>query len=131
MKPPDLDSDGVRALRRAVGPSSWVVFEDVVRDAEPVAGVLLARTNVRKLAEELALSKDTVARALRRLVQAGALQPRADPRGGSGRFTGIAYVVTATCVSTARTPTRPNRTQRQPTQTEQQPQLFDIQGREQ
>ena len=54
-------------------------------------GALVATTNVRALAGELGLSKDTVAGALSRLMGAGLVERRVVRR--SSRFAGSVYVV--------------------------------------
>ena len=54
-------------------------------------GALVATTNVRALAGELGLSKDTVAGALSRLMGAGSVERRFVRR--SSRFAGSVYVV--------------------------------------
>ena len=53
-------------LRRAVGPTAWVVLESLLQHAEPT-GVdeYDARRSIRELAADLGLAKDTVARAMR------------------------------------------------------------------
>ena len=74
-----MPSDGVRRfsvdataaeLRRRLGPTSWVVFEELLL-ASSGSSPCVASVSVRSLAMSLGLSKDTVARALVRLRRAG------------------------------------------------------------
>jgi hypothetical protein len=58
-------------IMRCVGPVSWTVLSALMVDAEIVDGRLTARASARLLAVELGLDKDTVARALVRLRDAG------------------------------------------------------------
>lgn len=58
-------------LRRRVGPTAWVVLEQVLASSTGPAGCCRARVSVRTLAADLAMSKDTVARALGRLRHVG------------------------------------------------------------
>ena len=81
-------------VRRQVGPTAWVVLEAVVADAQTDAtGSVAARTNVRRLASVLGLSKDTVAAALARLIGAGLLERRVTRE--SSRFGASLYVASA------------------------------------
>jgi hypothetical protein len=78
---------------RAVGTTAWAVLADIALDAEADAhGNLVAATNVRRIADHLGISKDTAARALGRLVDAGLVGRESSPRQ-SGRFPTSAYVV--------------------------------------
>ena len=80
-----------RAVCRAVGTTAWAVLIDIVLDAEADAhGNLVAATNVRRIAANLGVSKDTAARALGRLVDAG-LVVRHCRRGASGEFVHSIY----------------------------------------
>jgi hypothetical protein len=84
---------GARKLCRAVGATAWAVLCDVTLDAESdPEGRLAAATNVRRIADHLGISKDTAARALARLHDAG-LVGRQRARSESGRFTTPTYVV--------------------------------------
>jgi DNA-binding transcriptional MocR family regulator len=69
------------AVRRQVGPLAWVVLEV----AMSVGSDRVATVSARSVAAELGVSKDTAARALRRLA-AGGLIGRLERRGGGGRF---------------------------------------------
>lgn len=84
-----------RPLRRALDPAAWVVFEELVLGAEARSdGAQVAATSVRHLARELGLGKDTVARALGRLIGAS-LVVRERARGAGGTFAAVRYVVRA------------------------------------
>jgi DNA-binding transcriptional MocR family regulator len=88
-----LVTAGARKLCRAVGTTAWAVLCDVTLDAEAdPEGRLAAATNVRRIADHLGISKDTAARALARLNDAG-LVGRHRARSESGRFTTPTYVV--------------------------------------
>ena len=78
-------------LRRRLGPTAWVVLEELLADVSG-PGDPVVRTNVRQLAARLGLSKDTAARALRRLRSAGLVE-RQDARQASGAFGPVSYVV--------------------------------------
>lgn len=88
-----------RPLRRTLGPVAWAVLEELVFDAEPdPGGDLLVVTNVRLLAMNLGLSKDTVARALTRLIDAGHVRREGTDRSAGGRFAVGAYRIPATAM---------------------------------
>ena len=83
-----------RPLRRRVGPTPWAVLEDMVCDAERDAtGRLVAPTSVRRLAANRGLSKDTVARALTRLIDEGFIRREPVARDPGGSFTSGRYVL--------------------------------------
>ncbi|MBW3651608.1 MAG: MarR family transcriptional regulator [Actinobacteria bacterium] len=82
-----------RELRRLVGPTAWAVLEDLAADARPEVDRLVAYTNVRRLADNLGLSKDTAARSLRRLLTAGLITRVEEPRGENGTFGRATYVL--------------------------------------
>ncbi|HVL03331.1 MAG TPA: hypothetical protein VM386_02715 [Acidimicrobiales bacterium] len=69
-----------------------VVLVDVALDAEvdPV-GRLLAATNVRRIAAHLGISKDTAARGLARLADAGLLARQDTKRSAAGEFVPSVY----------------------------------------
>jgi DNA-binding transcriptional ArsR family regulator len=85
------DITGRRELRRLVGPTAWVVLEDLAADARLEGDRVVARTNVRRLADNLGLSKDTTARSLRRLVSAGLVTRAEEPRRPDGTFARASY----------------------------------------
>ena len=79
-------------LRRELGPTAWVVFEQLlVRSTGPVVDCR-AEVSVRLVAAELGLSKDTVARALGRLRRVGLVTP-SQSRSTSGVFAGGCYEI--------------------------------------
>lgn len=81
-----------RSLWRRVGTTAWAVLLDVALDAQfDPDGRLVAATNVRRLAGHLGISKDTAARALVRLVDAGLLVRQHGRRGANGEFTPSVY----------------------------------------
>lgn len=89
------DSDR-RALRRRLGPVAWCVLEDLIEDARVNSlGRRVATSSVRRLADNLGVSKDTTARALRRLTSAELIAALPAPRADRGRFGGGAYLVCA------------------------------------
>lgn len=82
-----------REFRAAIGAGGWAVLEDLLLDATlDERGALVAVTNVRRLAANLGVSKDTAARALRRLADAG-LVTRHEQRSERGTFATVAYTV--------------------------------------
>ena len=79
-----------RVVRRVLAPSAWLVLEEL---AHTVDGDGTATTNVRQLAAELGMSKDTAARALQRLIAAGLVERTENRDTGTGQFGTIAYRV--------------------------------------
>jgi hypothetical protein len=76
------------AAGRAVCTTAWAVLCELALDAEADAhGHLMAHTNVRRIAAKLGISKDTAARALGGLVDAG-LVARHCRRGAASRSLG-------------------------------------------
>ena len=69
-----------------------VVLQDVALDAEiDPRGRVLAVTNVRRIGVNLGISKDTAARALARLADAGLLARQDDKRSAAGKFVASVY----------------------------------------
>ena len=61
-----------RVVKKAVGLAAWGVLEDIALDATlDGQGRLVAETNVRRIAENLGLNKDTVTKHLSRLAEHG------------------------------------------------------------
>jgi hypothetical protein len=79
-------------LRGVVGPIAWSVLEAIAERAEPDAGRTVSHRSVRELAAELRLANDTVARAIRRLADAGLLH-HATNRQANGRFGSGCYLL--------------------------------------
>lgn len=127
-----------RALRAAIGAGGWAVLEDLLLDAtRDERGPLVAVTNVRRLAANLGVSKDTAARALRRLADAG-LVARHEQRAERGTFATVAYTVsverlagliinplTPTAAEPAATPSRRS-SRRRPPRDRDQLRLLDL-----
>ena len=86
-------------LRRALGPTSWMVLEELLLRSTGPAEACVAQVSVRALAASLGLSKDTVGRAMRRLRYAG-LATVAQPRTGAGVFdTGTYLIAVPDCIT--------------------------------
>ena len=79
-------------LRRALGPTSWVVLEELLLRSHGTTGDCVACVSVRSLAASLGLAKDTAARAIRRLRDVG-LVTVAQQRTESGIFDTGSYVI--------------------------------------
>ncbi len=80
-------------LRRALGPTGWVVFEELLLVSSGPVEACHASVSVRSLAARLGLAKDTVARALVRLRRAG-LVTATQSRTAAGVFTTGSYQLT-------------------------------------
>jgi hypothetical protein len=103
-----LAAEGERALRRSLGPTAWAVLADLCLDAEPAgAGAHVVATSARKVGAHLGITKDTAARALRRLIAAGVVRRRPQGAGVAGRFTSGSYELHLPFPLTA-TPCRPD-----------------------
>lgn len=87
-------------LRRYVGPTSWVVLEEMMQAATGPADRLVAEVSIRSLAASLGLAKDTVARAVRRLRDLGVIEAE-QPRSERGVFQAGSYrlAVPPTCLT--------------------------------
>jgi DNA-binding transcriptional MocR family regulator len=84
---------GAAHLRRAIGPTAWVVLEALVQSADSTAtDDFMTRQSIRDLAVELGLAKDTVARAVRVLREVGLLS-HTQGRGNAGVFEPGRYVI--------------------------------------
>ena len=60
-------------LRRHVGPTAWVVLEEMLQRSTGDDGHVVARVSIRALASSLGLAKDTVTRAVGRLRDLGVI----------------------------------------------------------
>lgn len=78
-------------LRRRLGPTAWVVLEQLLAQSIGSAECR-ASVSVRSLGSELGLSKDTVARALSRLRRAG-LVIAGQTRSSGGTFAAACYLI--------------------------------------
>ena len=93
-------------LRRALGPTSWVVLEELLLRSHGTTDECVACVSVRSLAASLGLAKDTAARAIRRLRDAG-LVTVAQQRTEAGIFDTGSYVgVTLIAPARAASPLR-------------------------
>ena len=79
-------------LRRTLGPTSWVVLEELLLRSSGTADECVACVSVRSLAASLGLAKDTAARAIRRLRETG-LVTVAQQRTDAGSFDTGTYVI--------------------------------------
>lgn len=83
--------DDERLLRRSLGPTAWAVLGDVSMDAHPDGPGYVVATSARLVAAHLGIAKDTAARALRRLSEAGILCRRPQGTSDAGRFAAGTY----------------------------------------
>jgi len=79
-------------VRRVIGASSWFVLEELLLKSEIRDGERVADASVRSLARSLGVTKDTVARAIRRL-RAGGIVAAGQARSTDGRFETTTYVI--------------------------------------
>lgn len=87
-----LVTAGARTLCRTLGTTALVILQDLALDAEvDPLGRLFAATNVRRIGVNLGISKDTAARALARLADAGLLARQDDKRSAAGTFVASVY----------------------------------------
>jgi hypothetical protein len=84
---------GSLELRRRLGPTAWMVFEELLCSSMSVGDERRASVSVRSLAVRLGLAKDTVARAINRLNRAG-LVTTTQSRASSGTFSTATYRLT-------------------------------------
>lgn len=83
-------TDAARVLRRQLGPTAWTVLEELLLDAvEPRA----IETHVRQIAAGVGISKDSAARALRRLIAHGLITRRSGRDAATGCFGRSVYVL--------------------------------------
>jgi DNA-binding transcriptional MocR family regulator len=89
-------------LRRHVGPTAWVVLEEMLQRSTGDGDEVVAEVSVRALAASLELAKDTVARAMRRLRELRAIEAT-QARASCGSFDAGSYRITvpAVCLSPA------------------------------
>jgi len=95
-------------LRRHVGPTAWVVLEELLQRSTSDGDQIVAQVSIRSLGSSLGLAKDTVARAVRRLRDLGAIdavQARATP--GAFDFGSYRITVPAVCLSLVCPPQSP------------------------
>jgi DNA-binding transcriptional ArsR family regulator len=88
-----IDVNVALEVRREVGPVGWLVLEAIASLAPPDLAVVEVACSARSLSELIGLSKDTVARSLRPLIEVG-IVARVDHRHElSGRFLSTTYRV--------------------------------------
>ncbi|WP_208027468.1 hypothetical protein [Rhabdothermincola sediminis] len=88
-----IDLDTAAVVHAQAGPISWLVLEAIAADAPPGRAVVEVRCSSRSLAGIVGVSKDSVARAFRCLIDAGIVE-RVDHREErSGRFSSTTYRV--------------------------------------
>ena len=80
-------------IRRQVGPTAWVVFEELVLVSTGPGGACVASVSIRALAGRLGLAKDTIARAIARLRRAGLVTAH-QSRTDTGVFATGSYTLT-------------------------------------
>lgn len=122
-------------LRRSLGPVAWFVLEELLLcEGERAGDTFVAQASARSLARAVSLNKDTVARALTLLAEAGVIEPLGQ-RQEAGRFASGAYRI-ADCPGIARlgnvlqrsdeVPTRRLGADPAPSQTAAQLSLLDV-----
>lgn len=96
------------ALRRDLGPTSWMVLEELLLRSTGPVDACAARVSIRALAASLGLSKDTACRAIRRLRNPGLLTIT-QQRTVAGIFdTGTYLIAVPDCIAlNAPTPAAP------------------------
>ena len=86
-------------LRRALGPTSWMVLEELLLCSTGPANGCVASVSVRALAASLGLAKDTVGRSIRRLRDTG-LVTVTQQRTVAGIFdTGTYIIAVPDCIA--------------------------------
>lgn len=92
--------EGSRVVKRAVGALAWAVLEEIGLDARiDERGRLVAHTNVRRIAANLGISKNTVVEHLGRLRSFGFVLRETRRHGASGRYSSSHYVLDpSTCI---------------------------------
>ena len=87
-------------VRCRLGPASWTVLEAMMQRASETDDGLAVAVSIRSLASSLGLSKDTIARSVRRLRDAG-LVSSIQCRNSSGAFAAGSYrlAVPRSCLS--------------------------------
>ncbi|MBY5163274.1 winged helix-turn-helix domain-containing protein [Salsipaludibacter albus] len=83
-----------RGVKRAVGVMAWAILEDIALDARlDVEGRLVADTHVRRIADNVGLSKNTVAKHLARLRDNGFVLHEEHRADDSGYYSTSRYVL--------------------------------------
>jgi predicted ArsR family transcriptional regulator len=119
-----------RELRRALGAIASAALADLLDDAASSKSPTVS-TSARRLADNLGISKDSAARALRVLASAGLIERLPSARAKRGRFGRASYRLSADILPASAAPAAlevVRRTQRRATTAEampSQPSLFD------
>jgi hypothetical protein len=92
-RPPLTLGPAAPEVRRAVGPIAWAVLECLAAGCVDREGETVSYESVRGIADFLDLAKDTVARALRRLI-AEQFVTYVASRADDGRFSSSHYRLT-------------------------------------
>ncbi|MGE0306550.1 MAG: hypothetical protein AB7Q27_12390 [Acidimicrobiia bacterium] len=95
-------------LRRALGPTSWMVLEELLMRSTGPADPCVSSASVRALATSLGLAKDTACRALGRPRDAG-LVTVTQQRTVAGSFDIGAYLIAVPDCITLHAPTQSSR----------------------
>lgn len=108
--------EGSRLVKRSVGAVAWAVLEDIGLDARlDDRGRLVAETNIRRIAENLNISKNTVVEHLGRLKQFGFVLREERKRQGRGRYSASRYVLDpSACIERFTVTPLPRASQRPP-----------------
>jgi len=80
-------------MRRKLGPTSWVVLEELLARSTGASACCTATVSIRTVGVSLGLAKDTVARAIRRLQAAGIVMA-VPARTPTGTFDAGSYRIT-------------------------------------
>ena len=80
-------------MRRELGPTSWVVLEEMLARSTSDGECCTATVSIRALGAMLGLAKDTIARAIRRL-QAARIVTAVPARTPTGTFDAGSYRIT-------------------------------------
>lgn len=86
-----IDSDAAGRVLRMVGPSAWAVLHALACRTSPTGRGHQTDTNVRELAREIGISKDTVARAVNKLIAAKLIRRSSFTHDEVGRFATRTY----------------------------------------
>lgn len=87
-----MSAEAQRDLQRSLGPTAWAVLADLALDvATDGAGTAVVAISCRRVADQFGITKDTAARALRRLTAAGIIYRRPQETGPAGRFSPGTY----------------------------------------
>ncbi len=83
-----------RQVKRAVGLVAWAILEDIALDATlDCDGRLVASTNVRRIATNLGINKDTAAKHLARLRDYGFVLQEEGGQDSTGRWETCRYIL--------------------------------------